>query len=315
MRLKFLLIGCMCLSLGRSSAQTDLDAIMMGKHQLCIGPAYTYSSWKNYWEGTNKRINENLGTVSMQMASLMGNYGISDKLNVLFSMPYIKTKASAGTLHSMQGIQDLNLFLKYMPIEKDWGNGTISIYAIGGLTIPVTNYIPDYLPLSIGLHSRMAHIRVMADYQLGDWFITGSATRSIRSNVKIDRQAYYTTQLINSNVVDMPDASQLQARVGYRSDRLIAEAIVTRSVTNGGFDITRNNMPFLSNKMDATSLGVNGKYVIDPKHELALIGGFNQVIAGRNVGQSMSVYGGVFYVVEFSKHEKKATPPAPASKN
>ena len=84
-----------------SNAQTDMDAIMMEKNQLCLGPAYSHSSWKNYWEGTLKRNNENLGTVTTQSFSVMGSYGVSGKLNLLFNVPYIKTKASAGTLHGM----------------------------------------------------------------------------------------------------------------------------------------------------------------------------------------------------------------------
>ena len=101
-------------------AQTDIDAIMMEKNAFCVGPMYSYSSWKNYWEGTLKRNNQNLGTVSTQMFSVMGIYGISRKLNVLFSVPYVKTKASAGTLHGDKGFQDLSLFVKWMPLKKKW---------------------------------------------------------------------------------------------------------------------------------------------------------------------------------------------------
>src|SRR5580765_9114596 len=91
---------CITLS-GSLSAQTDIDAIMMEKNAFCVGPMYSYSSWKNYWEGTLKRENLNLGRVSTQMFGLMGNYGLTRKINLLFSAPYVKTKASAGTLHGM----------------------------------------------------------------------------------------------------------------------------------------------------------------------------------------------------------------------
>src|SRR3954471_24877271 len=90
------------------NAQTDIDAIMMEKNALCIGPMYSYSSWKNYWEGNLKRENRNLGTVSTQMIGLMGDYGVTKRLNVLFGAPYVITKASAGTLHGMKGLQDLS---------------------------------------------------------------------------------------------------------------------------------------------------------------------------------------------------------------
>ena len=84
-------------------SQTDVDGVMMSKNNFCTGFQYTYGEWKNYWEGTLKRDNENLGAVSTQMVGWMGNYGITSKINALFSLPYVKTKATAGTLHGMDG--------------------------------------------------------------------------------------------------------------------------------------------------------------------------------------------------------------------
>lgn len=284
-----------------SFAQTDMDAIMMSKKQLCIGPMYGYSSWKNYWEGTLKRDNANLGTVSTQMFSLMGAYGVSDKLNILVGAPYVTTKASAGTLHSMKGVQDLSVFVKYMPIEQEMGPGTFSLYGIGGISVPLTNYVADFLPLSIGMRSKTASLRLMLDYQVGNFFTTASGTYVFRSNIDIDRTSYYTDHLINSNKVEMPDASNLNVRAGYRSDKLIVEAVLNMWNTIGGFDITRNNMPFPSNDMDATTLGAAFKYTVTKQHNLFIVGGANTTISGRNVGQATSFNGGLFYVIDFNK--------------
>jgi hypothetical protein len=288
-----------------SHAQTDMDAIMMEKKQFCVGPMYSYNSWKKYWEGSLKRENLNLGTVSSQTFSLMGAYGVSGKLNLLFNVPYITTKASAGTLHGMKGIQDLSLFVKWMPIEKQLGHGTFSLYAIGGVSLPLTNYVADFLPLSIGLHSKTASARLMLDYQVGKFFVTGSATYVVRDNIKIDRTSYYDTQLHLSNEVEMPNASNYNFRAGYRTGKLIAEAVVNKWTTLGGFDITRNNMPFPSNKMDATTIGANFKYVVTPNHKLSLVGGGNTTVAGRNVGQATTFYGSVFYILDFTHKTKK----------
>src|SRR3954465_7963777 len=103
-------------SAGSASAQTDMDAIMMNRKQFCQGLNYDYSSWDHYWEGTFKRDNQNLGTLSRQSVMYMGAYGITNKLNVLASVPYVWTKASAGTLHGAEGIQDLAVFVKWKPI-------------------------------------------------------------------------------------------------------------------------------------------------------------------------------------------------------
>ena len=295
------------------SAQTDIDALMMGKNAFCIGPMYSYSSWKNYWEGTRKRDNENLGTVSTRMLAVMGNYGISKKLNVLFNVPYVKTKASAGTLQGMEGIQDLSLFLKWRPFQKELGNGKLSVLGIAGISFPLSDYTPDYLPLSIGLHSKTALARLMMDYKWRNFFATVSGTYLFRDNIEIDRESYYTTEMHNTHEVKMPNAANYNFRAGFRNQRWIAEAVVNVWNTLGGFDITRNNMPFPSNKMNATTAGANFKYVIPRLSQLSIVAGGNTTVAGRNMGQATTVYGSVFYILDFSRKSKVTDPTSKAN--
>ena len=312
-RNKFFITLVFCLQISVADAQTDIDAIMMEKNAFCVGPMYSYTGWTNYWEGTLKRNNLNLGKVSTQMIGLMGNYGVTRKLNLLFSAPYVTTKASAGTLHGMKGIQDLSLFAKWRPYQKNLGGGKLSVFGIVGVSIPLSNYVPDFLPLSIGSHSKTASGRVMVDYQKGNLFATGSATYVLRDNIEIDRPAYYTTEMHNTNEVEMPDATNYNFRAGFRNHRLIAEAVFNKWTTLGGFDITRNNMPFPSNRMNATTVGVNIKYVFPFLPQLSIVAGENSTIAGRNVGQSTNVYGSFFYVFDFSPKTKSSDKPAKAN--
>ncbi|MBX9784737.1 MAG: transporter [Chitinophagaceae bacterium] len=287
-------------------AQTDIDAIMMEKNAFCVGPMYSYSSWKNYWEGTFKRDNQNLGTVTTQMFSVMGNYGVSQKLNLLFNVPYVTTKASAGQLRGMRGLQDLSLMVKYRPINKKIGYARLAVYGIGGISTPLTNYVADYLPLAIGLKSKTAMVRLMVDYYYNNkWFVTASGTYVFRDNITLDRNSYYTTELVLSNKVFMPNVATFNIRAGWRTQYLIAEAVFNNITTQGGFDITKNDMPFPSNRMNASSIGANFKYVFKKKDHLSLTGGAHQVIAGRNMGQSLNLNFGVFYVIDVGKKEKK----------
>ena len=287
-------------------AQTDEDAIMMTKNNFCVGGTYTYSSWKDYWEGTLHRNNLNLGTVSTQMFGLMGNYGVSRKLNIIVNAPYVETHATAGTLHGMHGIQDLSAWIKWLAIEQNIGKGVLSLYALGGASVPLTDYIPDYLPLSIGLHSKTLSGRIMADYQRGNFFATASGTYTWRSNITIPQDAYYTTEEHLTNKVQMPNMVSINVRTGYRSDRWILEAVASDMITLGGFDIRRNDMPFPSNKMNAIMVGGNFKYTFKAVDGLSLTGGGNYTVAGRNVGQSATFDIGVFYILDFS-HKAKAT--------
>ena len=288
-------------------AQTDIDGLMMQKNFFCVGPTVGKSSWKNYWEGTFKRDNGNLGTVSSTTAMIMGNYGVTDKLNVLFGLPYIKTKASAGQLAGQKGLQDLSLFVKWAAIEKMIGKANLKTILIGGYSTPVSNYTPDLLPLSIGLQSKTAMIRLMADYEIGDWFATASGTYNFRNNVTLDRNTYYTTEMHYTNKVKMPDATYFNVRAGYRSSTWIIEAIADKWTTIDGFDISKNNMPFLSNKMNATKLGMHIKYDTDFINGLSFVADASTTVAGRNVGQSTSFGGGIFYIFDFGKKTKEET--------
>lgn len=283
------------------SAQTEQDAIMMNKRQFCTGLMANFSHWEDYWEGTLKRNNENLGKVSNRVLMIGANYGITDDLNIMVSAPHISTKASAGTLQGFDGIQDATLSVKWRGLNQKFGNSKLKLFLIGSLSTPLTDYVTDYQPLSIGLGTTNLSGKLMADYQYKKLSVTAWASYVRRSNIKIDRSSYYDTELRLTNEVEMPDAANFQLRAGYRGKYLLAEGVLTNWTTLGGFDITRNNMPFPSNRMNATTAGVNIKYTIPSFVKLSLLVNANYTLAGRNMGQAMSIGGGVFYAFYFKK--------------
>jgi hypothetical protein len=285
-------------------AQTDADALMIPKNYFCAGAMYTTNSWSNYWEGTFKRNNGNIGTVTTNMYGLGGVYGITNKLDVLVSAPYVTTNASAGTLKGQSGVQDLTVTLKWAAFQTEIGKGIFTLDAIGAASIPLSNYEPDFLPVSIGLHSETASIRALANYQTGRFFIAAAGQYIQRGDITIDQNSYYTTQLIYSNKVYMPNQNNFLASAGYRSLKFNAEAVFTQTTTLGGFDIRKNDMPFPSNTMNMTTAGALFKYSFASVSGLELTAGGNYVLAGRNVGQSKTIFGGVLYIFDFSKKTK-----------
>jgi len=296
-----LLLVVALFAVGSSQAQTDMDAIMMNKHQFCSGFDYMHSSWNRYWEGTLKRTNENIGTITTQSVMFMPNYGISNNLNVMASAAYVWTEASAGTMKGMKGMQDITAFVKWRPLVKMLGSNKLSLFLLGGYGAPISNYVVDYLPLSIGMGTKNWIGRGLVDYQYKHLNVTASAAYVRRSNLTLDRTSYYDTQLHLTNEVKMPDAAQYQLRAGYRGKYLLAEALLNNWTTLGGFDITRNNMPFSSNRMNATSVGVTFKYTLKTNTHLSLIGGGSTTLAGRNMGQANAFNIGAFYAFYFKK--------------
>jgi len=296
----------LCLFFHRVEAQTDNDAIMMNKTQWCNGAVYMHSSWDHYWEGTLKRDNANIGRVTTKAVAGMSTYGITDKLNVIASLPYVWTDATAGTLHGLKGFQDISFFIKWKPLTVNMGSGKLSIFAIGGISTPVSNYVIDFLPLSIGMGSTNLTGRIMGNYKNGIFFVRASASYVWRSNVKLDRTSYYTTQIHYTNQVEMPDQASFNGSVGIWKKYLIAELMVDNMTTLGGFDIRRNDMPFSSNRMNSTSLGAHVKYTFPFDTHIAVVGGGDWVLTGRNVGQSLGFNVGAFYAFYLKPREKNA---------
>jgi hypothetical protein len=288
-------------------AQTDQDALMMGHRNLCVAGMGGYNSWTNYWEGTFKRDNANIGRMSTTYGMLMLNYGIVRNVNILASLPYVSTKASRGTLSGMNGLQDLAFYLKWRPLRKQVGKQMISVFGVGSFSTPSNDYNIDLQPVSIGLGGKVLSARLIFDIQRNKFFSTVSAGYMHRGNVEIDRPAYYTDRQIYSHEVQMPDAGNFQLRTGYRSKKLIAEAFLVNTTTFGGFDIRKNDMPFVSNKMNSNTAGLEAKYYLNA----AL--GINAVVAhtlnGRNVGQATGYSAGILYTIRFKSNASQTVVP------
>jgi hypothetical protein len=300
--INYLFIGIvlMCIS-SNIYAQMPHDVIYMPKKTACFAVSYSNSTWSKYWENTLKRENLNIGTHTTQSAMAMVAAGITNKLNVIVGLPYISTKTSAGNLMGQKGIQDLSGWLKYKLVENDKG---ISLHGVIGASMPLTNYVPDFLPMSIGLQAKTATGRLIANYtHKSGVYLTAHASYIYRSNIKIDRDAYQAdNRIYNTNEVRVPNMTDVAARVGYWKKGIQAEVFVEKFSGVGGDNIRRNDMPFPSNNMTATSLGFYGKY--QPKNI-----GFNvrvaHVLDGLNVGQSTSYSIGFLYQLNAFKKENK----------
>ncbi|MFN4147774.1 MAG: hypothetical protein ACK4GN_18270 [Runella sp.] len=277
-----------------SQAQMPHDAIYMPKKTACLAMTYSRSTWNEYWEGTLKRDNLNIGTHTTINYMPMVAAGITDRLNVIVGLPYIQTQASGGNLMWMQGFQDVSAWLKYKFIDKKG----LSLHLAGGVSTPVSNYVPDFLPMSIGLGSRTATGRLILNYQhKSGLYFTGHGSYTYRTNIKVDRDAYQAFgRVFNTNEVFIPNAIDASARLGYLSkgQKLQFEGFVERFECTSGDDIRRNDMPFPTNNMQMTALGGYAKF--QPKR-LGVNARVAHVINGLNVGQATSYSVGLLYIV------------------
>jgi hypothetical protein len=283
-------------------AQTIDDGVMLNKGALFTGSLYTHDTWDHYWEGALKRDNGNIGTLTTKTNTWFGNYGLTDRLNLIASVPYVWTRASQGVLHGMQGIQDVTVAGKYSLLDRPSTKaGSLRAIAVVSAGLPLTDYTPDFQPLSIGSASKRVSGRFTIDlHSEPGWFVTGSTAYTWRGMVTLDRPYYFTNnQFFMTDEVEMPGVFDYVVSGGYRKRVSTATFSFTQQRTQGGGDIRRQDMPFVSNRMNFSRAGALVMVPTPGLRDLKLQVSLAYTIDGRNVGQATTFTTGLLYRFHF----------------
>jgi len=293
------------------AAQTPTDGIMMQKGEICFGAVYNHESWDEYWEGTLLRDNGNIGTFTRQTVLPMFALGLTDKLNLIAQTPWVSSDASQGQLKGVSGFSDFGVFLKAQALHTKIGPGMLALNPVVGFSFPMSNYLEDYAPFSLGLGCPSLTLRGILQYKLdmGIYF-RGSAAYDLRGTAEIEREFYYTTHGNYSEKVDVPNAFNYTATLGawLLNNSLNVDVTLDGQTTDGGFDIRRQDVGFPSNKMNFTRIGAFAHYYFNFLPGLGVLGGVNQIQDGRNVGKGMAYYLGLTYQFQiFNKEMEDST--------
>jgi hypothetical protein len=299
-----LLLPAVLVALGAASlaAQTIDDGLMMPKKQLCTGFVYMHDSWDRYWEGPLERANGNIGTLTTQSVGWMGTYGLTNRVNVIAMVPWITTEASAGTASGLDGVQDLTAAVKWNALNTPLTSaGELQVFLVASGSVPLTDYTPDFMPMSIGSRSNRASGRLSLNFQANPgWFVEGTGAYTWRDTVTLDRPAYFTDdRLFLTDQVAMPDVIDYTFRAGYWKHGLYAPVSFTQVITAGGSDIRRQDMPFVSNRMNSSRLDALAMYYLKKPRNVVVRVGASYTISGRNVGKSTTLLAGLLYTFKF----------------
>lgn len=303
---RILLIPVFCLTFAISAySQTFSDAVLMKKKEICFAFMYDHSTWDEYWEGTNLIVNDNIGTFSRSTYMPMIAYGITDKLNVLLAIPYASTKSTGGQLAGVKGLQDINVGIKYEAFKKDFGKHRVSALATAQFGTPMTNYLSDYMPYSLGLGTQEVSGRVIGQYEFNKMvYLRTSAAYVWRGQTEVERPYYYANGSYYTTFMDVPSAINFQAVVGgwALKHNLRMEASLNILNCVDGDDIRRWNMPQPTNKMEVTQAGFFAQYYfqsIEPLKGFSLMASYSQVLEGRNMGKATGFGAGITYQFGF----------------
>ena len=282
--------------------QTIEDGILVGRHNLFTGFVYSIDRWDRYWQGSLNRANGNLGEVTTQATTWTGNFGLTNRLNIIALVPYIWTEASQGVMAGLSGFQDLTLAVKYAAINRPFtSKGSIRVIGVVSGSKPLSSYNPDFMPLSIGDQSDRISARLTVNFQTHrGWYINGSAANTWRGDVSLDRPYYYTEdKLFLTNIVEMPNVFNYIGSVGYLRNGVNSFFSFAQQRTQGGGDIRRQDAPFVSNKFNYSRIGASAMVPLPKLRNLALQFAFNHTLDGRNVGESNTYSTALMYTIQF----------------
>jgi hypothetical protein len=282
----------------QGKAQLPWDEIMMGRGEICAAFMYEHSSWNQYWEGSYLRENANIGTFTRQMGMPMIAMGLTKKINIITSLPYVSTNASGGTQAGQSGIQDLSMSAKVDWLEGQFGPGRLLFLTNAQFSTPIGNYLSDYMPFSIGAGAPEIGIRGIGGYKMDNGIVFRASLAYLwRGQTEIERDYYYQDGSVYSSFMNVPNALNFHGAIGYWTldNRLRLEATYMSLNCLTGDDIRSYNRPQPTNKMEVSQVGAWVQYYINSEKGLGALAYVNHTVGGRNMGKATTIGMGITY--------------------
>lgn len=283
------------------SAQTVSDAIMMKQKEICAALVYEHGSFDHYWEGTYLRTNGTIQTVKINSVAAMAAIGLHNRVNLLVSVPYVQTKSTVpngGFFKGAKGFQDISLALKGQILEKQLGAGKLALLATAGFSTPLTNYLSDYRPYSIGFGANEYNGRAILQYKLDKGlYLRSSPAYLHRGQTKAERDYYYNNGSYYTPWMDVPSAWNFDAIIGYwmLNYQLKVEANYVGLKSTSGDDVRPYNAAQPTNKVQFDQVGASVQYYPKSFKGLGGLLYIRQLINGRNTGKVTSFGAGLTY--------------------
>ena len=229
---------------------------------------------------------------SAQQFNIFGQYGITDNLDVIGSLPFVFGK-------SENKFQDLGLHLKYRPVNKSWNNNNWSLIFSSGFTFPASNYEAD-VSGALGRREKKIPFRFINQLKLknGLFFnITGAYFLRIDkiSNIKLSN---YKETEPSFNIQQPSDHCSIMTRLGWATTHHFVEVYALYQNTLGGIDYRFGiEQPIQLYEVDFLKVG--GTYYYGGKENGVALNLSYVPALRRNIGNI--VFAGVSFVLKYRK--------------
>lgn len=292
-----LFITLICLTAQNAIAQGLVDGFFNKKGEASLSLSYSNSKFDSFYVGKTKidgvpAHNE----ISQNIFNFYANYGITDKLTAIVSLPYISAEGDGdpdpinGTTEQSD-IQDLNVMVKYAFYKDELSSGNMTYFGAFGGSIPL-GYEPNGI-LSIGNGAPALDAKLGMHYY--------------NNNGIFGTLAFgYTVRGYADNNLNLGDGSDFNAqnsistllKVGYNCKMFYIDAwFDSQSSSNKGVDIGGEGFfgNFPETRVNYARVG--GDLFVPIVNNFGVSIGIGATVDGRNLGNATTYTGGIVYSI------------------
>jgi hypothetical protein len=270
-------------------AQSPIGGFMQGKGKGNIALSYNSESYDKVFLVPEKIDGVPVfNRVKTTSVNFFGTFGLSNKVDLQLSLPYIKSTGEAsqqvldnlGYQNQRSGLQDVSAYVKYNPYNFKMGKGKLSLIGAVGVQTPLGGYNVDeslQSIIAIGTGVTQLNTFILSQYKLDNGlFFNGSLGYSLRSK-------------------DVPNAFISELKAGYANKSFYIDAYATSQLSGDGPDILKEGFTGVFNRtrVNYNRIGVNVFVPIIKSFGVAA--GASSYVAGRNLGQSSGGYGALIF--------------------
>ncbi|APG60541.1 hypothetical protein [Christiangramia salexigens] len=291
MKMKFKLAATFCLFLpALIMAQSSVSGFMKNKGEGTAVLSYYQEKYDEVFLVPNEIdgvpvFNE----VTLTSISLYTEFGVTDRLNVIVDVPYIRAEGDAseqvlknnGFENERKGLQDLKVYLKYKIHGFDLGNNQLNLIGSLGIETPLGDYeVNEGLQsiIAIGNHATSYNAMGIAMFKTNfGLFTSGQIGYSLRGD-------------------EVPNALLSQLKLGYAGKDFYADVFIANQLSDkDGVDILGEGFQgyFPATRVNYTRVGVNA--YVPVVSGIGITGGASSYVEGRNLGKATGFYGGLAY--------------------
>ena len=282
-------------SISNLTSQTVLNGFYPKQGDLTVAVGYGFKSNDEFYVGTTLAP-ENpamLGTIKTSIINIYGEYGITEWLSGVVTLPYISVKSDDGVADPVQmtdqvdGLQDLGLFLKAKIAETAINNSTLLIGGGLGYTFPIGDYNGGGI-LSLGNQANDISAVAIAQY-------------NTPLNIFTEIQGGYSIR--ESSDFDIPNAVLFSAKVGYFNKYFYSDVKLGIQNSQSGLNIGTPEFGeagaaavLPETDVDYTELSFN-LYVPVYQNMFGVSLSYATTLDGRNFNNSNGISAGVVYTL------------------